>query len=189
MHAWTCSEPRFTANAHRRPYGRPHPLAVGRTRPSGRRRADGGTPGSRRLTRRPSLAPRQSVTRKGTRMPGAASSSGTLLETYQHRIEREMEEIRRRDRRRLPHKKLRLTPSRMAVEADLIVLAPFDGLGAAHHIIKEQFGTLKLAVSWKMDRACCKVQTNEIANLIKKADQDPRPWFSGLRPRRVRTSP
>ena len=41
--------------------------------------------------------------------------------------------------------------------ADLIVLAPFDGVGAAHFLIKERFGTPLLALSWEIDRACCKV--------------------------------
>ena len=70
------------------------------------------------------------------------------------------------------------------------MLAPFDGIGATHYLIHQEFGTPLLAVSWEVDRACHNVQehrtpwvqrrgditkddSHTIASLVHKADPDP----------------
>ena len=68
-----------------------------------------------------------------------------------------------------PPTRLRFTP-RTPSGKDIIVLAPFDGIGAPHHIIQQLFGTPLLSISWEIDRACCKVMNARTPWVLQKGD-------------------
>ena len=76
-----------------------------------------------------------------------------------------------------PPKRLRLTPRRLDGN-DIIVLAPFDGVGAPHHIIQQLFGTPRLSVSWEIDRACRKVMNARTSWVVQRG-QGGRPVREG----------
>ena len=66
-----------------------------------------------------------------------------------------------------PPKRLRLMPRRPEGK-DIIVLAPFDGVGAP--TIQQLFGMPRLSVSWKIDRACRKVMDARTSWVVQRGD-------------------
>ena len=68
-----------------------------------------------------------------------------------------------------PPKRLRLAP-RTPSGKDIIVLAPFDGIGAPHQIIQQLYGTPLLLISWEIDKACCKVMNARTPWVLQRGD-------------------